>query len=95
MTRYFPTSYVRKKLGIDYFPVDDLVTSGGIITDQPFDMTDADLYGGQLPAATGPSVTFRVYRNAPAVGTSEVKACRFQLTYYVRFRGTRGRTDLE
>jgi len=56
-----------------------------------FAADDVDLYGGQLPAATGPSVHFKVYRNAT---TGFGPSCRMQLTYYVRYRGTKGANDL-
>lgn len=88
-------SYVRKKLGIDYFPVDELVNNG-TVTGSAFDLTDQGIYNAQLGPATGPSLTYRVYRNQPLNEQLDtVVACRFQLTYYVRFRGTKGRTDLE
>jgi len=80
--RYYPLSYTKKKLGIDYFTTSDF---------PGFGLATEDLYGGQLPAATGPSVHFKVYRNS-VVETGP--ACRMQLTYYVRYRGTKGANDL-
>lgn len=101
VTRYFPLSYTKKKLAIDYCDINELVDANGTFNPigwnaNPTTPGAEPLYNGQLPVGTGASCTFRVYRNIPqAQQVGEVKACRFQLTYYLRFRGIRGRTDLE
>lgn len=80
-TRYYPLSYTKKKLGIDYFTATEFPNFAGV----------NDLYNDQLAAGTGPSVHFKVYRNSGGVtGPS----CRMQITYYVRYRGTKGANDL-
>lgn len=102
--RYFPLSYTSKKLGIDYAPVSELVSPNGafntigfesITPSTPTQVNAIDLYGGQLPAFTGPSLNVRVYRSGVGVGNYEqTDGCRCQLTYYVRFRGIQARSDL-
>lgn len=74
-------AYTKKKLGIDYFTTSEFVNFAGV----------NDLYADQLAAGTGPSVHFKVYRN----GVNDAgPACRMQVTYYVRYRGTKGANDL-
>jgi len=69
--------YTKQKLGIDYFSTEEF---------QAFNTVD-DLYGGQLPGGTGPSLHFKVFRNNDGIGGP---SCRMQVTYYVRYRGTKG-----
>lgn len=100
--RYFPLGYTSKKLGIDYANVSELVNPAGDWNDKGFECitplvageSALDLYGGQLPAFTGPSLNVRIYRGGNPAQYEETKACRVQLTYYCRFRGLQGRTDL-
>ncbi len=82
VNRYYPLAYTKKKLGIDYAPTDSF---------SDFANNTTNLYGGQLPAGTGPSVGYKIFRNtAGAAGP----ACRMQVTYYIRYRGTRGNNSL-
>lgn len=50
VSRYFPLAYTKKKLGIDYFSVEDLVAEDGTFQEQGFvsqdDATAVALYGG-------------------------------------------------
>lgn len=94
--------YTKEKLGIDYAACTELYKQNEagvpVVTDGLFAQTDKPLYGGQLPPATGPSITWRLFRSkvGPETFTPPASdACRFQLTYYVRFRGTKGNRDLE
>ena len=64
-TRYYPLSYTKRKLGIDYFSTSEFPDFAGINS----------LYGDQLPAATGPSLHFKVYRNS-GVGAAVGPSCR-------------------
>lgn len=101
--RYFPLGYTSKKLGIDYANVSELVTPAGGWNPTGFECIDPELpsgdfaqalYGGQLPEFTGPSLNVRVYRGGDTDQFEARNACRVQLTYYCRFRGLQGRTDL-
>ncbi len=82
VNRYYGMHYTKQKLGIDQFPTDEYPS---------FDSNIVNLYNGQLEAATGPSVHFKVYRNAT---TSTGPSCRMQVTYYIRYRGTKGVNSL-
>lgn len=84
INRYYSLGYTKKKLGIDYCNTSEYNNFGA---------NSAALYGGQLPASTGPSLHFKVYR-AAVDGNYTRDACRMQLTYYVRYRGTKGVTDI-
>ena len=78
INRYYALSYTKQKLGIDCFNTGEY---------NQFGVSNAQLYGGQLEASTGPSVHFKVFRNS--VGTAG-PSCRMQITYYIRYRGTSG-----
>lgn len=81
-SRYIPLGYTKKKLGIDYASTTEFASFG---------LNTVALYGEQLPAQTGPSMHFKVYRNA--TGTAGA-SCRMQVTYYIRYRGTKGTNAL-
>jgi hypothetical protein len=75
--------YTKKKLGIDFDTTRNYPNyrlAGG-----------APLYNGQLPAGQGPSMHFKVFRNAAGVVKT---AARVQLTYYVKYRGTKGENPI-
>lgn len=80
INRYYALGYTKKKLGIDYAATSEYVAFGA---------SDEATYGGQLPAATGPSVHFKCIRGS-INGAYTRDACRMQVTYYVRYRGTKG-----
>lgn len=82
VTRYFPLAYTKQKLGIDFFDTDEYTQFG---------IPDSILYSGQLDGGHGPSLHFKVDRNSTGATSP---ACRLQITYYVRFRGTKGISDL-
>ncbi len=83
VNRYYAMGYTKQKIGINYALTDEY---------NDFNSNSVNLYGGQLEAETGPSVNFKVYRNA----TGEAgPACRMQLTYYVRYRGTKGQNPID
>ena len=54
INRYYSLGYTKKKLGIDYANTTEYHNFGA---------NSVALYGGQLPASTGPSVHFKVYRS--------------------------------
>lgn len=82
ISRYYSLGYTKKKIGIDYAPTSEY---------GDFGLATTALYGGQLEEATGPSIHFKVYRNSV---NETGPACRLQLTYYIRYRGTKGTNTL-
>lgn len=76
--------YTKQKLGIDNFDTSEYPS---------FANDSINLYNGQLEGGTGPSVHFKVYRNV-GPGAGQGPSCRMQLTYYVRYRGTKGANPL-
>lgn len=85
INRYYKLGYTKKKLGIDFLSTDSF---------PDFANNTTNLYGGQLPAGTGPSLHYKVYRNAQGLAAPAGPSCRMQLTYYIRYRGTRGNNSL-
>lgn len=66
VSKYFPMGYTKQKLGIDYTSCDELyglVNGAPVVSSGKFAQFNQALYGGQLPAATGPSITWRVFRS--------------------------------
>lgn len=82
VSRYFALGYTKKKLGIDFCNTKEYAS---------FDSTNTALYGGQLPIGSGPSVCIKVFRNSSG---PERIAMRLQVTYYVKYRGTKGQNPI-
>lgn len=55
VSRYYALGYTKKKLGIDY----DVCANYALYSAA----AATALYGSQLPAGTGPSVHFKIFRN--------------------------------
>jgi len=76
--------YIKEKLGIDYAACTELYKQNEagvlVVTDGKFAQTDQPLYGGQLPPAIGPFITWRLFRSkvGPEIFTLPASdACRF------------------
>lgn len=84
ISRYYNTTNALRRFGIQYCSTSEFIAGDF--------GTSTDLYGAQLLANTGSSVNLKVYRQTAAI--SENTIGRLQLTYYVTYKGNKGKSSL-
>ena len=81
ISRYFNTANTYRRFGIQYCSTDEY---------QDFNTSSA-LYAGSLPADAGSSLNVKVFRNTTE---SLQKLARLEVTYYVTYKGNKGKSSL-